>query len=74
MGHIDFKGCAQSVTKKDIHRLNSFSLEKMMYAIREENKRSNRGPICRQILVMDMDQLPLKQITNKSGSLRFIFF
>ena len=65
-GRNDLKGIALSMTKKDIQLNILHLLERMAFAIRVEKAR-NTG---RQLLVFDMDELSIKQITNKSG----IFF
>jgi len=62
------KGFAQSLTKKDLNRVNAYTLEKMMQAIREENNnQGGRATISREVIVYDMEGLALKQITNKAG-------
>lgn len=67
-GQMDMKGFAQSLTKKDLNRVNAYTLEKMMQAIREENNnQGGRATISRQVIVYDMEGLALKQITNKAG-------
>ena len=72
---MDMKSFAQSLTKKDLKRVNVYTLEKMMQAIREENNnQGGRAIISRQTMVFDMDGLALKQLTNKAGRLYFNFF
>lgn len=62
-GRNDFKGIAASMTKKDIQRNIHHLLETMALAIRADKPRNTS----RQLMVFDMEDLSLKQITNKSG-------
>ena len=62
-GRNDFKGIASSMSKKDIQRNIQHLLEQMALAIRAEKSRNTS----RQLMVFDMEDLSLKQITNKSG-------
>ena len=52
------------MTKKDIQRLFQHLAERMVLAIRADKPRNTS----RQLLVFDMEDLSLKQITNKAGS------
>ena len=52
------------MTKKDIQRLFQHLAERMVLAIRVDKPRNTS----RQLLVFDMEDLSLKQITNKAGS------
>jgi hypothetical protein len=64
-GRNDFKGIAASMTKKDIQRNIHHLLETMALAIRADKPRNTS----RQLMVFDMEDLSLKQITNKSGKI-----
>ena len=64
-----WKGIAASMTKKDIQRNIHHLLEQMALAIRADKPRNTS----RQLMVFDMEDLSLKQITNKSGIESLLF-